>query len=95
MILKEETVQFTGKPVLKVEGNSKIEQSKLLLQPVSAFKSWGKHFLVCFPGFFLKVHFLMFGSYRVNERKEASPRLSLQFENGELNLYSCAIKIIE
>jgi endonuclease-8 len=37
----------------------------------------------------------MFGSYRVNERKEATPRLSLQFENGELNLYSCAIKIIE
>ena len=37
----------------------------------------------------------MFGSYRVNEKKEATPRLSLQFENGELNLYSCAIKELE
>jgi endonuclease VIII len=94
VILKEETTQFEGKTVMKTEGNSKIDQSRLLNQPVT-FKSWGKHFLVCFPGFTLRVHFLMFGSYRVNEKKDATPRLSLQFENGELNLYSCAIKFIE
>jgi endonuclease VIII len=95
VILKEETNQFAGRTVLKVEGNSKIDQSRLLHQPVTGFKSWGKHFLICFPGFAVRIHFLMFGSYRVNEKKEAPPRLSFQFENGEFNLYSCAVKIIE
>jgi endonuclease-8 len=95
VILKEETIQFTGKPVLNVEGNSKIDFSIFSGQTVTAFKSWGKHFLICFPSFSVRIHFLMFGSYRVNEKKEAPPRLSFQFENGMLNLYSCAVKIIE
>jgi endonuclease-8 len=38
----------------------------------------------------------MFGSYRVNETKEGRvPRLSLAFKKGELNFYTCSIKIIE
>jgi len=36
----------------------------------------------------------MYGSYRINERKE-NPRLSLEFRNGELNIYNCSVKIIE
>ena len=95
VLLKEEVNQFTGKLILKTEGNSKIDQARLLNQEVTAFKSWGKHFLIRLPACSLKIHFLMFGSYRVNERKDATPRLTLTFENGELNLYSCSVKIIE
>jgi len=95
VILKEETKAFKGKQVLNVEGNSKIDQQRLINQKVLDFKSWGKHFLVCFKGFSLRIHFLMFGSYRINQKKDSIPRLSLQFEKGEINFYSCAIKIIE
>ena len=96
VILKEEVTQFTGKKVLEVSGNSKIDQERLLNQKVLEFRSWGKHFLVCFSGFTLKVHFLMFGSYRINESKEGvTPRLHLGFDDGELNFYSCSIKILE
>jgi endonuclease-8 len=95
IILKEQTKIFEGKKLFLVEGNSKIDQSRLINKKVKAFKTWGKHFLISFQGFSLRVHFLMFGSYRINERKEAKPRLSLQFEAGEFNLYSCAIKVIE
>jgi endonuclease-8 len=38
---------------------------------------------------------MLFGSYRVNERKETPPRLSLRFANGELNFYACSVKLIE
>jgi endonuclease-8 len=62
---------------------------------VTDFKSWGKHFLICFAGFTVRIHFLMFGSYRVNETKDAVPRLSLSFQNGQFNVYSCAIKVFE
>ena len=59
------------------------------------FKSWGKHFLICFKDETIRIHFMLFGSYRINERKDAKPRLSLQFEKGELNFYACSVKLIE
>ncbi len=95
ILIKEETTQFTGKKVLAVSGNSKIDLERLQGQKVIAFKTWGKHFLICFRGFTVRIHLLMFGSYRVNERKELAPRLSLKFKNGELNFYSCAVKLLE
>src|SRR6187549_3682647 len=95
VILKEAVEQFTGRKVIGVSGNSKIDQQRMLNKKVIAFKSWGKHFLICFKGFTLRVHFLLFGSYMVNERKDRQVRLQLSFSNGELNLYACAIRIIE
>ena len=68
----------------------------MLNRKVTALKSWGKHFIICFDSFFVRIHFLMYGSYRINERKKGIPtRLSLKFKNGELNLYSCSVKIVE
>jgi endonuclease-8 len=44
----------------------------------------------------VRIHFLMFGSWRVNERKDAQPRLSLGFAGEqELNFYTCAVKRID
>jgi endonuclease-8 len=96
VILKEESSKFSGRKVIAVDGNSKIDLQRMLNQKVYALKSWGKHFLVCFNGFTLKVHFLMFGSYKIDEPKpEISPRLSLKFDNGELIFYSCSVKFLE
>lgn len=96
VLLKEQVLQFTGKKILAVSGNSKIDQARLLNQKVIAFKSWGKHFLICFKEFTLRIHFLMFGSYRVNEKKPDRPiRLNFTFKNGEINFYSCSIKFLE
>ncbi len=36
-------------------------------------------FLICFPGFTVRIHLLMFGTYRINERKDSNPALHLQF----------------
>jgi endonuclease VIII len=95
VILKEEALQFKGRKVLSVEGNSKEDIQRLNGKTVKDFRSWGKHFLVCFNDFTVKIHFLLFGRYRVNERKDSPPRLSLKFTNGELNFYACSVKIIE
>ena len=96
VILKELTTDFEGKKILHVEGNSKIDQARLLQQTIKSIRSWGKHFLIELSGFTLRIHFLMFGSYKINERKDVSPRLSLQFGAGkELNFYACSVKYIE
>lgn len=95
LILKEEVQSFVGKKILKVEGNSKLDIQRLAGQKIIDFKSWGKHFLICFKDFTVRIHFLLFGSYRINEQKEASPRLRLIFKKGEINFYACSVKFIE
>lgn len=95
VLLKEEVQLFTGEKIISVKGNSKIEQNRLIDQQVIAFKSWGKHFLICLEGFTVRIHFLMFGSYRINEEKTQPVRLSLIFNNGVINFYSCSIKLLE
>jgi endonuclease-8 len=96
VILKEEAARFTGKKILRVEGNTTIGKERLVNQRIVAVRSWGKHFLIQFPGFALRVHFLLFGSYRIDERKDRPPRLSLGFaRGGEFNLYACSVRFIE
>lgn len=96
ILVKEALAPFTGKIITAVSGNSSIDQPRLLNQKVIAFKSWGKHLLICMEGFTLRVHFLMFGTYRVNERKPDKPiRLNLTFDEGEINFYTCSLKILE
>jgi endonuclease-8 len=96
VLLKEEVKQFTGKKIIAVSGNTKIDQSALLNKKLLEFKSWGKHFLICFKELTLRVHFLMWGSYRINDKKPDRPiRLNLTFKKGEINFYSCSLKYLE
>jgi endonuclease-8 len=95
VILKEEVQSFKGRTIIEVSGNSKIDQSRMAGQTITDIKSWGKHFLICFDGFTLRIHFMLFGSYRINEVKDAAPRLSLKFDEGVLNFYTCSVKYIE
>ena len=95
VILKDQASGFLGKTIVRVDGNTTIEKERLLNQRIEALRSWGKHFLIELDDFAVRVHFLLFGSYRINERKQAPPRLSLGFETGELNFYSCSVRFIE
>jgi endonuclease-8 len=97
VILKElvDEQKLVGKRVIAIEGNTKIEKERMLNQEVKDVRSWGKHFLLCFTDFSLRVHFLLFGTYRINERKENIPRLRLTFEDAEINLYGCSVQFLE
>ncbi len=95
IILKDAVKDFTGKRILKVEGNSKLDIQRMSGQKILEFKSWGKHFMICFKDFSLRIHLMLFGSYRINEGKEAIPRLTFLFKKGELNFYACSLKFIE
>ncbi len=95
MILKESVQDFRGKKLIEISGNTKVDFSSLLNQKITDFKSFGKNFFICFKKASIKIHFMLFGSYRVNERKQTPPRLSLHFANGEINFYACSVKLIE
>lgn len=95
VILKEEVRRFAGKTVIAASGNTKIDKERIAGKDVIEFMSWGKHFLLRFDSFAVRIHFLMWGSYSVDSRKERPVRLQLSFENGEINFYSCSVRIIE
>jgi endonuclease-8 len=95
VILKELVQSFKGKKVLEVSGNSKQDIQRIEGNKIVDFKSWGKHFLICFKNFSVRIHFMLFGSYRINEHKEAKARLALRFKEGEINFYTCSVQFIE
>ena len=96
VILREELKSHKTKTVVEASGLAKINFQRLHLQKIQAFKSWGKHFLIVFKSFGIRIHFLMFGSYRINETKERNPSLHLKLDDGtELNFYTCSVKEFE
>lgn len=97
VILKEEASPFLGRTIRQVSGNTTtIAKDRLLDQRIEAIRSWGKHFLLELPELTLKIHFMLFGSYRINDHKSwATPRLSLGFDPGEINFYACSVRFIE
>lgn len=95
VILREELQRFEGKQVISVSGNAKIDLARIHNLKILALKSWGKHFLICFGGFYLRIHFLMFGTYRINEKRDFAPRLNLIFKKDFVNFYSCSVKMME
>src|SRR5690606_7350239 len=96
VILKEQAGKFAGLPVREVSGNSRQDIGRMQGMVVRDVCSWGKHFLLPFDGFALRVHFLLFGRFRVDDPKEGgSPRLSLVFDNGRLDLYACSVQFLQ
>jgi len=95
VILREQAAHFVGHDVLRVAGNSRIDIQRMQGLRLEDLRSWGKQLLLCFPGFTLRVHMLLWGSYRIDARKEATPRLRLEFDNGELEFYASSVKYLE
>jgi endonuclease-8 len=98
VILKEAVQLFTDQKIVMAHGNSKnVDYDRLISLRIKSFESWGKHFLICFKEFTLRIHFLLFGSYCIDEEKEDKiPRLSLKFsKGGSLNFYACSISLLD
>ena len=97
IILKELAQQFKGKKILEATGNGKIDKTQLLNKKILDFKSFGKHFLICLPSLTIRIHFLLFGSYSINEQTKSDRglRLKLRFKSSSLFFYTCSIKLIE
>jgi endonuclease VIII len=91
LLVRETLLPFVGKKVIAVHGNTKIEKARLVNQKILDIKTWGKHLLICFDHFTLKIHFMMFGTYLINKRKSTPLRLSMQFKKEEINFYTCSI----
>jgi endonuclease VIII len=95
---------FSGKAVLAVSGNTKIGKERILNKDVENIFAWGKHLVIQFDEFALRTHFLLFGAFEatVNDdtitgdyHRSYTPRLQLDFENGNIKLFNCSVKFLE
>ena len=68
VILKETVAEFKGRKVTEVDGNTKVDFSRLEGKKITNFKSFGKNFFICFgKKLSVRIHFMLFGTYRINE----------------------------
>lgn len=96
LIARDASDKFIGKKVISVNGNSKVDIQRCKNCKVIDIRSWGKHFLICFAKFTVKIHFMLFGSYSIDEKVDyKKTRFSLHFNNGSLYLYACSVQFIE
>jgi len=95
LIISQSLRPFIGKRIKAVHGNTKIDKKRLVNQKILDVKTWGKHLLICFDGFTLRIHFLMFGTYLINESKSTPLRLSLKIRKEEINFYTCSVQFLE
>ena len=86
-----------GKKITAVSGNAKIDMNKLAGKKIIDILSWGKHLLICLPGFTVRIHFLMFGTYSIDEkiREDRSVRLAITMGKRKLFFYTCSVRLIE
>lgn len=96
VILKDAVQEFKGEKIFSVTGNSKMDIQRLAGKKIIDFKSWGKHFLICFDDVTVRIHFMLFGSYSLNQQKvNRLVRLGLHFKKGDIYFYACSVKFIE
>ena len=96
VILREQAARFAGRRVLEVRGNSRLDIASLNGRVLREVRSWGKHFLMDFGTRAMRVHFMLWGSWRIDSpREDASPRLGLRFRDGTLDFHACSLKWVE
>jgi endonuclease-8 len=95
-VITEKLAGFVGKMVTAAAGNARIEKEIFQGKEIKGIFSRGKNLVITFPDFTVKLHFLMYGSYRINEeRVGVQPRLALRFDGDEmLNFYNCSVRIL-
>ena len=92
-IFKErlKALQIEGKAITDVTGISEIASHKLLHAELREIKSWGKHLLLCFEKFTIRIHLMMSGVYTINKLPNGSEDLSLVFGQEIISLYSVSL----
>ena len=86
---------FAGQKIQKASGNAKFEKDILIKQTIKDIYTFGKRLIIQLDTHALITHFLMYGSYRIDETREnMSPRLMLATKEHTLYLYSCSVRCI-
>jgi endonuclease-8 len=104
-LAREQLRPLKGQIVTRAQGDTRtVDPASLVGRPLKDVFAWGKHLVLQFDDFALRIHFLMFGSFEARVESEwvtgdylrtRSPRLALVFPEGEFRAFSCSVRLIE
>ncbi len=86
---------FVGEEIKEVKGNARIKFEEIINKKINEIFSIGKNLFFKIDNKYLRIHFMMYGSIRINSFKNLKERLSLITNKGFLNFYNCYIKILD
>lgn len=94
-VIAERLSFIEGLRVEGVSGNARASKEELSGRIIERVYPLGKRLILEAGDLKVVIHFLMYGSYRINERKEGqTPRLSLTLDHNEINFYNCSVRIV-
>ena len=104
-LAQEQLKPFRKQVIRSAVGNTKaVDPASLVGMTVKDIFAWGKHLVFQFDTFAIRIHFLMFGTFEAevngdwvtgDYRRAREARLAFTFDTGQINMYSCSVKIIE
>ncbi|HVS94308.1 MAG TPA: DNA-formamidopyrimidine glycosylase family protein [Mucilaginibacter sp.] len=95
IMLKEKLQPFKGSRVTASNGYAKnVDPDMLNGNTLRDIKTWGKHLLLVFEDFALRVHMGLFGSYKINKPFKNNAALHLQFGGDEVNFSIVKVQVI-
>ena len=94
--IADRLLPLVGRRVTDIQGRSRFPLQELAGEAVERIYSVGKLLFLRFPACTLRVHFLMWGRYRLDgEIPGKVPKLTLSFEHGSvLRFYASAIALL-
>lgn len=104
-LAQEQLKPFKKQVIQSATGNTKaIDPATLSGLVVKDIFAWGKHLVFQFDTFAIRIHFMLFGTFEAevkgtwvtgDYRRAREARLAFTFPNGQINMYSCSVKIID
>ncbi len=90
LILREQLGMFIGRTVRDAAGRASLDLERLRSQRLRDVRGWGKHLLLAFDGFSLRIHLLLFGRCLTHgedggdddDAASATSTVSLRFQGG-------------
>jgi len=95
VILAEKMEHLKHKIVLEATGYADLDMDAIFHKKIMDIKTWGKHFLICFNDFSIRIHLGLFGSYQFQEPKKVNPKIALHFNDDAVYFYVCTVKRID
>ncbi|HJP62698.1 MAG TPA: DNA-formamidopyrimidine glycosylase family protein [Mucilaginibacter sp.] len=95
VILKGQLKPFKHRRVTAASGYAKnVDADRLKGNILKDIKTWGKHLLLQFEDFSLRVHMGLFGTYKINQPVKKNAALHLQFGDDEVNFSIVKVQVI-
>jgi endonuclease VIII len=94
VILKEQLQPIIGIPLSEISGYAPIDLKSI--HKIKKIYTWGKHLIIEFDSMTVRFHFMLFGTYSIdNPKSSRNPTLRMVAGGTEVNFYMCQVKVLD